>query len=131
MRKNYARMLALGAIAAVLSLSACAGNNNVSPSPGTSAGTPATGGETRNITVNATNFMFDPADIQLRVGDTVHLTLQNTNGAHGLAIPDLNINIKNGETATFTADKPGKYDFNCSIQCGSGHDNMTGTITVS
>ncbi len=137
-KKSYL-FLALVAIAAVLALSACGSKNNnnaaspsASPSASASASAPAAGGgETKEITVTATNFQFDQQDIQLHVGDTVKLTLKNDSGNHGLEIPDLGVNIKNGDTATFTVDKAGTYDFNCSIQCGSGHDNMTGTITVS
>lgn len=139
MRKKSASFLALVSLAAVVALSACGNNNNnngnASPSaPAASspaASAPAAGGETKDITINAKNFEFDQQDIQLHVGDTVNLTLKNTSGAHGLEIPDLGVNIKNGETKTFTVDKAGTFDFNCSIQCGSGHDNMTGTITVS
>jgi len=137
-RKPYAIALIVAA-AALLALGGCAGNNagnragaTNAPSPGTTASASApAGGRTVDITVQAKNFLFEPADIPLRVGDTVNLTLNNTNGVHGLAIPDLGVNVKNGETATFVVDKPGKYDFVCSIQCGTGHDNMTGTLTVS
>ncbi|WP_168122874.1 cupredoxin domain-containing protein [Paenibacillus sp. HB172176] len=130
------------ALSLMVVLSACGNNNNNNkngnnttntatnqPSPEASA--PAAGGETKEITVDAKNFEFTPNDIQLHVGDTVKLTLNNTVGNHGLEIPDLNVNLTNGQTATFTVDKAGTYDFNCSIQCGAGHDNMTGTITVS
>ncbi|MCC3375877.1 cupredoxin domain-containing protein [Cohnella sp. REN36] len=137
MNKKSFFFMALVALAAVLALSACGSktnNNASSPSASAPAGTAsapaAGGGETKEITVGAKNFEFDQTDIKVKVGDTVKLTLKNENGNHGLAVPDLNINLKNGETATFTADKPGTYAFNCSIQCGSGHDNMTGTITV-
>jgi Heme/copper-type cytochrome/quinol oxidases, subunit 2 len=129
MRKNkYVQLLA---IAALIALSACSNNND---NDGTNTNNPspsAPSGETKEITVDAKNFQFTPSDIQLHAGDTVKLTLQNSDGVHGLEIPDLNVNIKNGETATFTVDKAGNYDFNCSIQCGAGHDNMTGTLTVS
>ena len=140
MRKKSASFLALVSLAAVVALSACGNNNNNSnASPSASApaasspaaSAPAAGGETKDITINATNFEFDQQDIQLHVGDTVNLTLKNTSGAHGIEIPDLGVNVKNNQTVTFTVDKAGTYDFNCSIQCGSGHDNMTGTITVS
>ncbi|RUS43854.1 cupredoxin domain-containing protein [Cohnella sp. AR92] len=135
MNKKSYLFLALVAIAAVIALSACGNNNNnnsnASGSPSASASAPAAGGEAKEITLSAKSFEFDQQDIQLHVGDTVTLTFKNTEGNHGVAIPDLGINLKNGESKTFTVDKAGKYDFNCSIQCGSGHDNMTGTITVS
>lgn len=127
MRKNtYLHMIA---IAAVVALCACGNKNNNNTANNTPPPNAPTG-ETKEITVDAKNFQFTPSDIQLHPGDTVKLTLHNSQGVHGLAIPGLNVNIKNGETATFTVDKAGRYDFNCSIQCGAGHDNMTGTITV-
>ncbi|MDG0791583.1 cupredoxin domain-containing protein [Cohnella ginsengisoli] len=120
-------------------LSACGKNNednNAASSPpatasaSASASGGAAGGSTQEITVHAKNFEFDKKEIKLHVGDTVKLTLENTDGVHGLEVPDFNVNIKNGETATFTVDKAGTYDFNCSVQCGSGHDNMVGQIIV-
>jgi cytochrome c oxidase subunit II len=134
------------ALTIVLMLIAC-GNTNTSTNnaSGTASNTasitasntasnpasPAGGGQTKEITVTAKNFAFDPPAINLNVGDTVKITLKNLNGAHGFEIPDLKINLKNGETATFTVNTAGTFDYNCSIQCGAGHDNMTGTITVS
>jgi cytochrome c oxidase subunit 2 len=131
-KKSYL-FLAIVAVAAVFALSACGNNNNnnaANNSPSASAPA-AGGGQTQDITINAKSFEFTPNDIQVHVGDTVNFTLNNTDGNHGFEIPDMNVNLKNGETATVTFDKAGTYDFNCSIQCGSGHDNMTGTITVS
>jgi cytochrome c oxidase subunit 2 len=133
--------LALVAIAAVLALSACGSKNNndsASSSPSASpsasatasASAPAAGGQTDEITITATNFQYDKQEIKVHKGDTVKITLKNDSGNHGFQIKDYNVNIKGGETATFVADKAGSFDYNCSIQCGSGHDNMTGTLTV-
>ncbi|MFX3635217.1 MAG: cupredoxin domain-containing protein [Candidatus Pristimantibacillus sp.] len=126
------------ALAVVLTLSACGGNNTNNNGNGAGTQSPATGGANnagggaeKDITVSATNFEFDQKDIKLNVGDTVNLTLKNVNGNHGLEIPDLDVNIMNGETKTFTVDKAGTYEYHCSIQCGSGHNDMVGTITVS
>jgi cytochrome c oxidase subunit II len=141
MKRKQLLFLAIATLTLVLMLSACgvSNNNNASntnnPSNTNNASNttppPVSGGQTKEITVTATNFVFDPQAIQLNVGDTVKLTLKNVNGGHGFAIPDLNVNLKNGETATFTVNKAGTFDYNCSIQCGAGHDNMTGTITVT
>jgi cytochrome c oxidase subunit 2 len=139
--------LALVAIAAVLALSACGSKNNndsassspsaspsasasSSASASASASAPAAGGKTDEITITATNFQYDKQEIKVHKGDTVKITLKNDSGNHGFQIKDYNVNIKGGETATFVADKAGSFDYNCSIQCGSGHDNMTGTLTV-
>lgn len=141
MKKKSYLFLTIVAIAAVMALSACGSNNNnnagTASSPAASqAASPAAsgaaaGGETKEITIDAKSFQFTPDKIDAKVGDTLKITLKNSEGNHGLAIPDLGVNLKNGETATVTLDKAGSFDYNCSIQCGSGHDNMTGTITVS
>ncbi|TBL70709.1 cupredoxin domain-containing protein [Paenibacillus thalictri] len=130
--KRYA-VLTFAVLAVLTMLSACGNKTNTGGNASNAANNtaPPAGGQTKEITVNASNFSFDPPAINLKVGDTVKLTLKNVNGSHGLEIPDLKVNVKNGETATFTVTKAGKFDYNCSIQCGSGHDNMVGTITVS
>ncbi|NIK79677.1 cytochrome c oxidase subunit 2 [Paenibacillus castaneae] len=129
-RKLYL-VLTITALAIVMALSACGKTNNTNKGGTPSQSPAAGGGGTKEITVTAKNFEFDQPDIKLKVGDTVKLTLKNDQGNHGLAIPELNVSIKNGESATFTVDKAGSYAYNCSIQCGAGHDNMVGTITVS
>ncbi|OZB90334.1 cupredoxin domain-containing protein [Paenibacillus sp. XY044] len=132
MKPKFRLAFTIALLTIVLALSACGkSNNNTAAPPANNTAPSAGGGQTKEITVTAKSFAFNPPNIDLKVGDTVKLTLKNTDGVHGLEIPDLNVNLQDGQTATFTVDKAGTYDFNCSIQCGSGHDNMTGTITVS
>ncbi|WP_239614847.1 cupredoxin domain-containing protein [Cohnella mopanensis] len=129
---------ALVALAAVLALSACGNNNDSASSPSASAeapasasaSAPAAGGETKEITITATNFKFSEEVINAKVGDTLILNYKNENGNHGLGINDLNVKLKNGESATIVLDKAGTYEFNCSIMCGTGHDNMVGKLVV-
>lgn len=135
MKKRFGKstlFLALVAIVAVLALSACGSSNTASNSSEApvSEGTPAASGETKKITITASNFEFDTKEIKAKVGDTIILTLKNDNGTHGLAIDDLNVNIKNGESATIVLDKAGTYDYNCSVMCGTGHDAMSGQLIV-
>lgn len=136
-KSKKALILSSLALASVLALSACGGKESSTPSASPSASAPAAtesaapaGGETIEVTVNATNFAFEPAEIKAKVGDTLKLTLTNKAGLHGLAVDGLNVDIKNGETATIVLDKAGTYEFYCSIMCGAGHDNMTGKIVV-
>lgn len=123
------------ALFALLTLSAC-GNNNNNNANSPAASPPATqqagtgGGATKEVTVNAVNWEFSEPEIVANVGDTLKLTLNNEKGVHALAIGDLGVDIKGGETATIKLDKPGTYEFHCSIQCGQGHDNMVGQIIV-
>ncbi|RKP53894.1 cytochrome C oxidase subunit II [Cohnella endophytica] len=134
MNKKKGLFLALVALATLSALSACGSKNNannVSPSPSAPApsGTTAAGG-TQEITLHAKNWVFDQTEIKVKKGDAVKVTLVNDEGAHGLAIEDFGVNIKNGQTAEFTADKTGTFEYHCSIQCGQGHDNMTGNLIV-
>jgi len=148
-KTKSASLLAVAALASVLALSACGGNNDseasVSPSASASpsasdvasspsasapASAPAAGGETKEITLTATNFQFDQQEIKAKVGDTLKLTLKNDSGNHGVKIDGLDVDLKNGETAEIVLDKAGTYDFYCSIMCGAGHDNMTGQLIV-
>lgn len=133
MKKKLALTLTVTAMAAVMALSGCGGGNNNTNNNNGNMAPPAGegGGEAKSITVNATNFEFDPPDVKLNAGDKVTITLKNDTGNHGLEIPDFDVNLKNGESATFTVDKAGSYDFHCSIQCGSGHADMVGKLTVS
>jgi len=131
------RIIALVALSALFALGACGGNNNgannASPSPTVSPTIPATegaGGTTQDVTIKASNWKFEPAEIRVKTGDTLKLTLENAQGAHGIEISDLNVKLKNNETAEIKLDKAGKYEFHCSIQCGQGHDSMTGFIVV-
>ncbi|MFD2332612.1 cupredoxin domain-containing protein [Cohnella sp. GCM10020058] len=138
-KTRSALFIAMLALAAVLALSACGSKNDdnasasspaASASASSSASAPAAAGETKEITLKATNFEFDQTEIKAKVGDTLKITLKNESGVHGMEIKDLGVNIKNGETATIVLDKAGTYDFNCSVMCGTGHDNMTGQLIV-
>ncbi|WP_372628860.1 cupredoxin domain-containing protein [Cohnella sp.] len=125
------RIIALIALAALFALGACGGKNEASPSPIGSPTPPAGGGgATNEVTIKATNWKFEPAEIRVKAGDTLKLTLQNTQGAHGIEISDLNVTLKNNETKEIKLDEAGSYEFHCSIQCGQGHDAMTGFIVV-
>jgi len=136
--KKSVRLFAIVAVIAMFALSGCATKNNANvtpttPPPGSppAATTPAAGGgAVKEVTVNASNWKFEPNEIRANVGDTLKLTLNNTQGAHGLEIPDFGANLKNGDTKELKLDKAGSFEFHCSIQCGQGHDGMTGVLVV-
>ncbi len=88
----------------------------------------------RDITINARTFAYTPASIEIHRGDTVHLTLQAMDTAHGLSIDgyDVNLQAEPGQSAhaTFVADRVGKFKFRCSISCGPLHPFMIGELRV-
>ncbi len=92
--------------------------------------TPATTGNVVDIKVMAKDFEFDKKEIHVKKGDKVKITLQSDDGGHGLAIPAFNVNIQGNKSAEFTADKTGTYEYHCSVECGSGHSQMTGKLVV-
>ncbi|GGD90970.1 cupredoxin domain-containing protein [Paenibacillus nasutitermitis] len=129
-------------IVAVMALSAC-GNNNKDNNSTTNTNTPsnnsassndsstnAAGGETKEITIDASNWKFDQTEIKANKGDTIKLTLKNSQGVHGISIEDLGVDIKGGETKEFTVNDAGTFEFHCSVQCGQGHNDMSGKIIV-
>ncbi len=89
---------------------------------------------TREITVDARAFAYTPASIEIHRGDTVNLTLESLDTAHGLAIDgyDVNLQAEPGQSAhtTFVADKEGKFKFRCSISCGPLHPFMIGELQI-
>ncbi|QHW29593.1 cytochrome C oxidase subunit II [Paenibacillus rhizovicinus] len=122
--------LCLFALIALLGLSACGKSSNNTNNNAPSNQTPAAGGATKEITVNAVDWSYSEPEIKANVGDTLKITLHNEKGVHGLQSEDLGVDLKDGETATVKLDKAGTYEFHCNIQCGQGHDNMVGQIIV-
>src|SRR5438067_5597070 len=87
-----------------------------------------------SVSIAASEFKFSPNSIQVAVGQKVTLTLQN-NGVveHDVTIPTAGFSLlaRAGQTATgdFTFDKPGVFDFFCSIP-GHKDAGMKGSLTV-
>lgn len=90
--------------------------------------------QTREITVDARAFAYEPGSVEIHRGDTVQLTLDALDAAHGLSIDgyDVNIQAEPGKSAhaTFVADKEGTFKFRCSVSCGPLHPFMIGEMQV-
>ncbi|MCJ8011166.1 cupredoxin domain-containing protein [Paenibacillus sp. KQZ6P-2] len=125
MKKNLFSLIAVAA----LSASVLAGCGNSGSSSASDSSTSA-GDYTTEVTVNAKSFEFSPSEIKVKKGDKVKLTLKNTDGAHGLEIPEFNVNLQKNGSVIFEADKAGTFDFDCSVMCGAGHSNMKGKLIV-
>ena len=101
--------------------------------------TPATGaitGQTKEFTVEGSEFKFSPNAISVNKGDSVKITFKNVGTKpHNFIIDELDVatkTINGGETDTveFTASKSGTFAFYCSV--GSHRANgMEGTATVA
>lgn len=90
--------------------------------------------ETKTFDIMMTRFAFTPSTLNVGVGDTVVINATAKDTTHGISIPEFAVNliVPNGTTQTtsFVANKAGTYTFRCSVYCGEGHSDMTGTLIV-
>jgi cytochrome c oxidase subunit II len=89
----------------------------------------------RIIKVVAKKFDFTPSEIHLKKGVPVALEFTTLDVVMGFNAPDFGVrsDIMPGTMSRvrFTPDKVGEFPFHCDIFCGSGHEDMTGVITVT
>ncbi len=89
----------------------------------------------RVIKITAKKFEYAPKDITLKKGEPVVLEFTTLDRLHGFSCPGLGIrtDIPPGKVTQlrFTPDKVGTFPFHCDNFCGSGHEGMRGTITVT
>jgi len=89
----------------------------------------------RVVTVVAERFQYTPAEIRVRKGEPVVLEFTTRDVTMGFNAPELGVraDIVPGQVARvrLVPDKAGTFTFYCDIFCGSGHEEMTGTIVVT
>ena len=87
------------------------------------------------IKVVAKKFNYTPNVIKLKKGVPVVLEFTSLDVVMGFNVPDLKVrtDIIPGKTSQvrLVPDKVGTFHFVCDIFCGSGHEDMAGTIIVS
>ncbi len=87
------------------------------------------------IQITAKKFEYNPKEISVKKGIPVVLEFTSLDRLHGFNCPGLKIrsDIAPGKTNTlrFVPDKAGTFPFHCDNFCGSGHEGMRGTITVT
>ena len=87
------------------------------------------------IHITAKKFEFVPGAVTVKKGEPVAFEIKSEDVKHGFSLPDFNIRteIKPGQVSVvrFTPDKAGQFTFACSVFCGSGHEDMSGTLTVT
>jgi len=86
------------------------------------------------ISVTMKKYAIEPAEIRVKRGQRVQLTVSTLDVQHGFYVPDLGIKepVQKNRPAvvTFKADRAGEYPIQCNIICGSGHDDMRAKIIV-
>jgi len=86
------------------------------------------------VKLTAKKFEYTPAQITVKKGVPVTLELTSEDAKHGFNLPDFKVraDLKPGSVTrvTFTPDKTGTFSFACDVFCGSGHEDMSGTVVV-
>jgi cytochrome c oxidase subunit 2 len=87
------------------------------------------------VRLTARKFEFSPSEISLKKGEPVVLEIQSADVRHGFSLPDFGVraDLKPGTVSriSFTPTKTGQFTFVCDVFCGSGHEDMSGTISVT
>jgi cytochrome c oxidase subunit 2 len=94
--------------------------------------------EPKTFEVVARRFAFEPDTIEVNEGDRVRLLVTSADGPHGVEIKQFKVKksvprAKPGDKPVvieFVANAAGKFPILCSEYCGSGHNDMTGTLVV-
>ena len=88
----------------------------------------------RVIKINARRFAYSPAHLTLRKGVPVVLELKSLDVLMGFNLPDFNLRADmlpdKATRVRFVPDKTGRFVFLCDVFCGTGHEQMQGTLTV-
>jgi cytochrome c oxidase subunit 2 len=89
----------------------------------------------RVIAVVARKFTYDPDVITLKVDEPVLFRLTSDDVVMGFSVPDFGVRatILPGQVTELrlTPTRTGEFTFLCDVFCGSGHENMEGTLRVS
>ena len=89
----------------------------------------------REIDIVARRFAFEPARVEVTVGERVRLRVVSADGVHGVEIKKFKVKkeIPRGTTPVvieFTASEAGEFPILCSEYCGDGHEDMQGQLVV-
>jgi len=89
----------------------------------------------RIIKVTSMQFAFTPNRIELKMNQPVVLELTALDVPMGFNAPDFHVraDLVPGTVSRIrlTPDKTGEFTFLCDVFCGSGHEDMNGTIVVT
>lgn len=89
---------------------------------------------TREVTVVARQFAFDPPVLRVKRGDRVRLVVRAADVVHGLAVDGHGVEVRVepgiSQHVEFVADRTGKFGYRCSVTCGPLHPFMAGELIV-
>jgi cytochrome c oxidase subunit 2 len=89
----------------------------------------------RVIKIVAKKFVYVPNEIHVKQGEAVELHFTAPEVPMGFSLPDfaMRADLVPGKVTTvkLTPDKAGTFTFLCDVFCGSGHEDMNGTLIVT
>jgi len=121
-RRRRRRAVGLSALMAVVVLTSACG-----PTPKKSGGRGRFASASGSTTVHVKNFSFDPQRLSVTTGTKVTWKFEDSSH-HTVTANDKSFkskHLKRGDTFSYTFNKPGEYQYMCSI-----HQYMTGSVTV-
>ena len=88
----------------------------------------------RIIPIQARKFTYEPAELTLKLNEPVVFQLTSVDVVMGFSMPDFKVRgtIIPGQVTevAMTPNKLGEFIFLCDVFCGSGHENMEGTVRI-
>ncbi|WP_295991095.1 cupredoxin domain-containing protein [Rugamonas sp.] len=98
------------------------------------AGVAAAKPKERVIKIEARKFRYAPNLIELKKGEAVVLEFRAIDFTHGFSIPEMKVraDLLQGQVVRvkLQPDTAGQFGFLCDNFCGSGHEEMAGSIIV-
>ena len=86
------------------------------------------------VRMTAKKFEYTPSQITLKKGVAVVLEITALDRDHGFKVPELGVraDLKSGQVTRvrIVPNRTGTFEFRCDVFCGSGHEDMSGEITV-
>ncbi|NDP41369.1 MAG: cytochrome c oxidase subunit II [Aromatoleum sp.] len=88
----------------------------------------------RLIPIVSKKFVYEPVELTLKLNEPVVFQLTSLDVVMGFSVPDFGVRatIIPGQITELrmTPTKIGEFTFLCDVFCGSGHENMEGTMKV-
>lgn len=88
----------------------------------------------RIIAIKARKFTYEPDVVVVKLQESVILRLTTDDVVMGFSLPDFGVRatIIPGQVIDLplTPTKAGEFVFVCDVFCGTGHENMDGTLRV-
>ena len=87
------------------------------------------------IKMTVKRFEYSPRDIRLKKGVPVVLEINSLDVPHGFNLPDLHVraDVIPGQVTRvrLVPDRVGTFTFRCDIFCGTKHEDLEASVTVS